>query len=120
MEQLDLFYTLKAATASRCVDPDGRVCTDDEIAETIRLGDHNTGLRIEPARHGELWMWGTSFSTSTGGSSYRVGPKWGKFAESRGDAVLQACDEIRKRAAGHSGGAKVVQLLNNWQKGQVQ
>lgn len=39
-------------------------------------------------------MWSTSWSDDNGGSGYCVGPKWGKFAECREDALYYAACEI--------------------------
>ena len=118
--QLDLFYEPPPAPVARRIDPDGEVCTADQIDETINLGDWRTGLRIELARHDGLWMWGTSLNTPTGGCGYRVGPKWGQFAETRGEALLNACAEIRERAADYDGGQHVVKLLGRLQMEQLQ
>jgi len=107
MHQLSLFDA-----QAHLVDPLGRVCTDDELDDTIELGDRHLGLRIELARHTDgRYMWGTSFHTPTGGSGYRVGPKWGKFAHSAIEALQHARIEIAERAPGFERGNKVVQLL---------
>lgn len=107
MHQLSLFDALPAL-----VDPRDRVCTDDELFDTIELGDRRLGLRIELARHTDgRYMWGTRFHTPTGGQGYRVGPKWGKFALSPIEALQHARLEIAERAPGFEHGNKVVQLL---------
>lgn len=111
MKQLDLFFEPPPAPATRRIDPDGWVCTDDQIFDTIKLGDYRTGLRIELAKHEGRWMWGTEFHTPTAGCGYRVGPKWGNFADTLRSALMQACDEIRARAPKFDGGNKVLQLL---------
>ncbi len=124
MIQLDLFSSPPKAWPfkgdSVSVDPDGRVCTDDEIEEAIHLGDWHVGLRIELAIHNDLWMWGSSFHTGTSGCGYRVGPKWGKFAETRDEALSRAVTEVRKRATEQGGGEKIIKLVNAWQKGLTQ
>ena len=106
MKQLDLFSQPAAV-----INPDGVVCTNDQIWDTIEIGDHRTGLRIELAKHEDKWMWGTEFHTPTGGCGYRVGPKWGNFADTLRGALVNGCDEIRTRAKQFDGGSKVVQLL---------
>lgn len=107
MHQLSLFETPAAR-----VNPRDRVCTDDELYDTIELGDRHLGLRIELARHTDgRYMWSTSFHTPTGGQGYRVGPKWGKFANSPIEALQHARLEIAERAPGFERGNKVVQLL---------
>jgi hypothetical protein len=35
-----------------------------------------------------------------GGGGYRVGAKWGKFAETRDDALFYACEELERRIVG--------------------
>ena len=119
-QQLDLFYEPPRLTAALGIDPDGPVCTDDQIDETIKLGDWRTGLRIELAQHTGKWMWGTSLTTPTGGCGYRVGPKWGNFADTKGDAFMHACAELRKNAPQYQGGEKVLQLLDRLQSGRMQ
>lgn len=50
------------------------------------------------------WMWSASFCTECGnGHSYRVGPKWGKFARSRDDALFYAVQELRRGLDGREG-----------------
>ena len=108
MRQLDLFD----GAAQSLIDPKGRVCTDDEIDDTITLGDRRLGLRIELARHHDgRYMWGTSLHTPTGGCGYRVGPKWGHFADTIMDAARRARQEITEKAAHFADGKRVVQLL---------
>ncbi len=112
MQQLDLF-----CQAASLIDPNGAVCTDDEIDDEITLGDRRLGLRIELARHRDgRYMWGTSFHTPTGGCGYRVGPKWGHFADTILAAAQCARQEITERATQFAEGKKVVQLLEqlNW------
>lgn len=111
MKQLDLFFEPPQAPAAKRIDPDGAVCTADEIDETVTLGDYRYGLRIELAQHAGQWMWGTSFHTPTGGQGYRVGPKWGNFAGSICDAARNAIAEIRDCASRYEGGQKVIKLL---------
>ena len=108
MKQLDLFFD---PPPTKPVHIHGEVCTDDEIYDTVTIGDHRYGLRIELAQHAGQWMWGTCFHTPTSGSGYRVGPKWGRFAGSIHDATIKAVEEIRERARGHDGGERVIKLL---------
>lgn len=43
------------------------------------------------------WMWSVSFNAGNHGAGYKVGPKWGKFAESKSDALFYASNELRFR-----------------------
>lgn len=97
MTQLNLFDVLRRPAIVERVDPDGHVVKspDEEMVlphprlawprAVIQLHKHDTGL----------WMWGTGFHSHNHGMGYRVGAKWGKFAESRSDALFYACQEIR-------------------------
>ncbi|TBY24640.1 hypothetical protein [Rhizobium leguminosarum] len=48
------------------------------------------------------------------GSSYRVGPKWGKFAETREDALFFAVEELEARIGKKAGSdaALILKWLN--------
>lgn len=88
----------------RPVEPFGSVIRDDDLVEKIETGREwrskagEAWVRIELAQaDGGLWMWSSSYWHNTGGASYRVGPKWGKFARSRGDAIAAACRELIER-----------------------
>lgn len=53
---------------------------------------------IKLHRHDDgLWMWSVAFCCDGEGSGYQVGPKWGKFAETRDDALFYAIAEMRTR-----------------------
>ncbi|MCF6371081.1 hypothetical protein [Rhizobium halophilum] len=57
--------------------------------------------RIEIHQHRDkTWMWSTSWQCESEGGGYRVGVKWGKFAETREDALFYAAREIEQRLAG--------------------
>lgn len=94
----------------RPVEPYGHVVQDDCLIERIEYGAHNLigstkgrkravpDIEIEIAQHDDgLWMWGTSSMIRGGYRGYRVGPKWGKFARTREDAIAAACNEIEAR-----------------------
>lgn len=93
-------------------DPTGHVITDDSRVETLTFGSIGllTGAggkasrpeaAIELAQHTDgTWMWGISYCFADGcGGGYRVGPKWGKFADTRGEAIWAACRELKERIA---------------------
>lgn len=96
--QLDLFAQIKPGLLISPCDPDGSVCSDDEIVETINLTDKRVTIRIELARDGNYWMFSTSLNHPNGGGGYRVGRKWGKRANNRGDALCFAFEELLNRA----------------------
>jgi hypothetical protein len=72
-----------------------------EVDEVLRLPHPRLAwdrARIELHRHTDgLWMWGTSWHADMAGCSYKVGPKWGNFAETRDDALHFAVDEVLSR-----------------------
>jgi len=89
----------------RPVERDGAVTQAEARIETIELGARNKAtdrapyIRIQISRADDgLWMWSASFQNTWGGWGYRVGPKWGKFATSRHDAIVAACREIVDRS----------------------
>jgi hypothetical protein len=84
---------------SKPVDPIGHVLQDDEAIERIEYrSDPPNGIRIEIAQHDDgLWMWSASGTIVGIYKGYRVGPKWGKFARTRDDAIAAACNEIESR-----------------------
>ncbi|MCA0027355.1 MULTISPECIES: hypothetical protein [unclassified Mesorhizobium] len=100
VQQLSLFDAMHRPPVIMPVDPDGAVLqTDPDLVfvlphkrmawdqATIELHRHDNGL----------WMWSTSVHCDSGGSGYRVGAKWGKFAESKADALYYAVREIEGR-----------------------
>lgn len=61
-------------------------------------------------------MWSTNMQTETRGGGYKVGEKWGKFAETRDDALHYAINELRERLAECASDASVPRILA-WLKG---
>ena len=109
--QFDLFPAPEPVLIKVPCDPDGPVCKDEELVETIRLADKKVKLRIELARDGDLWMFSASFQTNLGGSSYRVGKKWGEFTHTREDAIHFASEELRRHAVSYKVEKEVAKLL---------
>lgn len=97
--QLDLFAPVRAPAVVLTVEPDGFVVSGD-VDETLTLPHPRYAwdrARIELHRHDNgLWMWSASYNYGNGGSGYRVGPKWGKFAETREDALHYAVAEMKQ------------------------
>ena len=68
------------------------------------------GLRIDLARHGDSWMWATSYDTYTGGEGYAVHQKWGNFAHDRATALSIAVAEMERRIT------RTMNGLRPWQR----
>ena len=84
----------------RPCDPNGPVIVSTaDIAEVLEYTGKNISyFRIELHPHTDgLWMWGINYQVEWRGSGYRVGPKWGKFAEDRDGALYHAREEMRER-----------------------
>jgi hypothetical protein len=100
---LDLMH---APAIKRPVQPDGEVLAGDPD-ETLRWQPDPKRLYlhawIELHRHTDgNWMWSTTCSTSLGGWGYKVGEKWGQFAETRADALHHARRELIDRLVGRN------------------
>lgn len=98
-EQLDMFAILRPPPILRPVEPHGPVVESDPD-EVLRLPHPRLAwdlAAIELHRHSDgLWMW----SVNHGCGGYRVGPKWGKFASTRDDALHHAAQELIARTRG--------------------
>lgn len=96
LSMLDL-WEAKPVAVRLPVDRDGSVL-QGEPDETLILPHPRMAwplARIELHRHADgRWMW----SASTAGGGYKVGPKWGRFAETRSGALYHAALEIMERA----------------------
>lgn len=114
MQQLTIFDVIRRPAVIVAVDPDGPVIKGEVDAvyrlphprlawdyATIEIHQHDNGLH----------MWSASFHADQGGKSYRVGPKWGNFAETREDAIYYAACEILARAHGEG---RETAAVRNW------
>lgn len=103
MTQLTLFDALHEPPVLLPVDPDGHVVQGD-VDEFLFLPHPRLAwnhAEIELHRHDDgLWMWSASWHCDSCGHGYRVGPKWGKFAQTRDDALFYAVREITSRLEG--------------------
>ncbi|QND42327.1 hypothetical protein HB770_10960 [Rhizobium leguminosarum bv. viciae] len=117
--QLGLFDTLRSKPIRLPVAPHGSVllaASDPDF--TFRLPHPRMvwdRAEIEVHRHEDgMWMWSASFMADSEGSSYRVGPKWGKFAETREDALFFAVEELEARIGKKAGSdaALILKWLN--------
>lgn len=92
LSMLDL-WEAKPVSVRLPVDRDGEVVRG-EPDETLTLPHPRLAwplARIELHRHTDgRWMW----SASTAGGGYKVGPKWGRFAETRAGALYHAAQEV--------------------------
>ncbi|GAC1042286.1 hypothetical protein [Rhizobium sp. No.120] len=115
MQQLSLFDSIRKPPVIASIDPDGRVWQEDpdftfRLAHPRMVWDR---ARIEIHRHVDgLWMWSTSSQTNDRGHCYKVGAKWGNFAESREDALFYACEEMERHLSANDGPDIV--LIKNW------
>lgn len=100
MMQLSLLDALRAPPVVRYISPDGPVVQGDPD-EALCLPHPRMAwdrARVELHRHTDgLWMWSASWHANGSGSGYKVGPKWGRFAETRDDALHYAVGEIEIR-----------------------
>lgn len=89
-----------------------------DVDETLRLEHPRMAwdrARIELHRHVDgLWIWSVSFHADGGGSGYRIGPKWGRFAKSRDDALHWAVDELHTRL--NRSESKDADLIRAWSR----
>ena len=116
--QFDLFappVPLRAPAVIRRVDPDGPVI-QGKIDEVLTLPHPRlrwARAQIELHRHTDgLWMWATGYHDDGGsGGGYRVGAKWGNFAQTRDDALFYACEEMRTRMHGEG---KALAAIRRW------
>lgn len=104
MQQLGLFDTLRHVPVRLPVQPHGSVLhqsIEPDFAFRLphpRMAWDRAEIEIHRYEDGK-WMWSASFLADSEGSSYRVGPKWGKFAETREDALFFAAEELQGRLA---------------------
>ncbi len=100
---MDLLDLMVAPALILRVDPDGPVVqgqVDEVLAlKNPKLPNGVPTAKIELHQHSDgKWMWSTSAHLSNdGGYGYRVGPKWGKFAGCRDDALHWARKELTNR-----------------------
>lgn len=105
MNQLSIFDALRTPPIIRPVDPDAGVVQGD-CDEVLcfrpakwRLAWSPCEIELHRDRESGLWMWSVKHGLMTGGSGYRVGRKWGRFAETRDAALFHAAAEAREQLA---------------------
>lgn len=100
MEQLSMLDLMEPPPALMIepVDANGPVIQGDpqEYLFLPRHGNACPLAEIELHQHTDgRWMWSASYGLLNGsGRSYKVGPKWGRFAATRHDALRAAVDEL--------------------------
>lgn len=115
MMQLDLFFEPPQKPRALLVHY-GVVCpSEHRHVETIMrdVGSLKTAVSIQVAEHCGYWMWSTSIRSGDQYSGYRLGPKWGNFAETRSEAVQRGIDECRAKAASWPDAKKIMALLDS-------
>ena len=101
-QQLELLSLIVSPPISRRIEPFGEVVRG-EVDTVHRFQPdprkHWFHAVIELHPHEGLWMWSTIYSIGGCGESYRVGPKWGRFAATKSDALHWAVEELAERLA---------------------
>lgn len=118
MEQLGLFDVLRKPPVVIPVDRDGQVVQGDVDEHLFLAHPRYAWNRADIELHcheSGLWMWATGWCDGSGGGGYRVGAKWGKFAETRDDALFYAVRELTDRLA--SRGSPDAALIVAWARG---
>lgn len=123
-EQLDIFglwqpppdYTFEK------VEIDGAVVqgAPDETLALPRKGNLNPLAEIELHQHSDgRWMWSASFGLlNCSGHSYKVGPKWGRYAETRAGALRGAVDELTARLSDREACRSIPEIIT-WARGLI-
>lgn len=100
LAQLDLFDAMHMPPVIVRCDPNGPVVQGDPDVTFAfphkRMAWNQAEIELHRHDNG-LWMWSTSFNFDNRGSSYKVGAKWGKFAESKPDALFYAVRELEAK-----------------------
>lgn len=99
--QLSLLDAIHGPPIRRPIDPVGSV-EQEPIDEVLTFRPPKWRLAWSPAvielhrdRESGLWMWAVQLGLHSWGTGYRVGVKWGRFAETREAALFHAVAEAR-------------------------
>lgn len=96
----------KIETIRKPIEPNGQVLLDKSKIETFEFGQKELIAReggkkavpclvIQIAQHDDgLWMWATSYFFKYSSHGYQVGAKWGKFSNTRQEAITAATQEL--------------------------
>ncbi|MDP3458149.1 MAG: hypothetical protein Q8S09_02640 [Hyphomonas sp.] len=120
MSALPLFKGIICPPIIRPIDVNGSVVKGEPL-ETLEHRDAkkvwlHAAIELHPHTDG-LWMWSASLMGAEGGRSYKVGPKWGKFAECRRDALFHAAAEILRGARDFDCGPRFSRSVRAWAEG---
>lgn len=102
MHQHSLFCAPPAVSIEP-IDPAGTTVQDNSDIEFLTFGEFKllggkcvSQLTIELSEHIDgRWMWGVNAYTGDWSGGFKVGPKWGRFAVTRRDALIAAIEEMR-------------------------
>lgn len=123
MQQLDLFATSRPTPVLQPVDADGPVVPGQPDV-VLRLPHQKYAwdlacLQLHEHDDGR-WMW--AVQSASGG--YKVGPKWGRFADTQAQALafsaaelLDWCDRTEPRLDGMIITAKQLREIRAWAEG---
>lgn len=123
MSTLPLFKGIICPPVIRRIDPYGSVVKGEAFEMLEHRDPKRKWLRaqieLHPHKEG-LWMWSASLMGADGGRSYKVGPKWGRFAECRRDALFHAAGEILRMARDFDCGPGFGKSVRGWATGLQQ
>lgn len=99
MSQMSLFDALHRPPVVRPVDTSIEFARPEPDTYLFlphpRLAWHRAEICLHP--WGDLWMWSTCWGLDGSGGGYAFSPKWGKFADSKDDALFYAIRELREK-----------------------
>lgn len=117
IQQLDLFGALHSPPIIVPVQPHGDVVRGEVDTHLFlphpRMAWHLAEIELHP--HDGMWMWSVRFNCDGHGGGYRVGPKWGKFASSKADALFYAVKELEARLG--DGDSSTAAQIIRWARG---
>jgi hypothetical protein len=95
----------------------GRPHTVFHLEHPKKLAWAQSRIEVHPHTDG-TWMWSTSVSTygedGQSGHTYAVGPKWGKFAASKEDAIYWAAREIEDHINKKKTNGESIKRIRAW------
>lgn len=98
-QQLNLFDAIHPPPILVPVQPRGEVVRGEVDTHLFlphpRLAWHLAEIELHP--YEGMWMWSVRFNCDNHGGGYRVGPKWGNFAVTKGAALHYAVQELEER-----------------------
>lgn len=95
---MNLLDLMTAPPIVRPVEPKGHV-VQGRAQEVMCWHERSYSAQIELHPQDGLWMWSVCYTLPGGGSGYKVGAKWGRFAACRADALHHAIAELTDKMA---------------------